>query len=339
MKIQDLAAFKNHILAMIILLSIGLVSLSTLVDIHLKGLSPSIIVNTGAVLILVIAYFTRSKWMKYKQIRLILVLFFAFVFLPIDWVVSIGVTGVIPYYAMILILFSSLFLDQEPMRLFVPIGIVIEISLFFMIERNQPDFFQSGLDSTKMVDNLMLNFLVASLALISLVFLVYHYLEKHLEELYKISITDSLTEVYNRRYVFKRLEDIANHAKRMKEPFYLLYVDMDHFKRINDKFGHHTGDEILKIMGEILRNNLRSYDIPSRIGGDEFLIILPDTQYKAAKEVADRIVIYFSQYVKERLKVEATLSIGIAEGSNKDITELLKEADGHMYAQKSLHES
>jgi diguanylate cyclase (GGDEF)-like protein len=98
--------------------------------------------------------------------------------------------------------------------------------------------------------------------------------EKILQETYKISITDELTELYNRHYAMERLNQELERSLREKTSITLIMFDLDSFKNINDKYGHSKGDEILKKVGKILKNSFRKYDIVSRMGGDEFLAII-----------------------------------------------------------------
>ncbi len=97
--------------------------------------------------------------------------------------------------------------------------------------------------------------------------------EKILKETYTLSITDALTSLYNRHYALERFEKELERAIREKASFTLIMLDLDDFKPINDKYGHIKGDEILKKVAEILKRGFRSYDVVSRFGGDEFLII------------------------------------------------------------------
>ncbi len=97
--------------------------------------------------------------------------------------------------------------------------------------------------------------------------------DRILEETYKIAITDGLTGLYNRYYALERLEKEIERSLRENTVFNLIICDLDNFKSINDRYGHNKGDEVLRLIGEIFKNNFRSYDIPARLGGDEFIII------------------------------------------------------------------
>src|SRR5690349_17074965 len=105
----------------------------------------------------------------------------------------------------------------------------------------------------------------------------------------EISARDSLTGLYNRWYVMEKIDSEMNRALRHGSPMSLLMLDLDHFKRVNDSFGHSVGDEVLKTVGQVLRDSCRVYDVPGRYGGEEFCIVLPETRIANTKHVAERI--------------------------------------------------
>ncbi|MDF1590428.1 MAG: GGDEF domain-containing protein [Desulfobacterales bacterium] len=110
------------------------------------------------------------------------------------------------------------------------------------------------------------------------------------EEEYKnLSITDDLTRLYNARHFFRKLKEEINRMMRYKQPMSLLLIDIDDFKKVNDQYGHLTGDKVLKIAGGIIAAFLRKTDTPYRYGGEEFAVLLPGTGIEAAMNVAERI--------------------------------------------------
>lgn len=110
-----------------------------------------------------------------------------------------------------------------------------------------------------------------------------------LQELQRMAETDQLTGVYNRRYFDLILQREYNRALRYSYPMSLIMLDLDNFKQCNDRFGHTAGDEVLRVVGEVLRKNLRDSDIPARYGGEEFAVILPHTPLTGARVAAERI--------------------------------------------------
>src|SRR5205085_11276592 len=105
----------------------------------------------------------------------------------------------------------------------------------------------------------------------------------------EIAKKDPLTDVYNRRFLFERLEIELGRSVRRRTPLGVILLDVDHFKRVNDDFGHQVGDSTLISVARILRDCLRGQDVVGRYGGEEFLVILPETDREGALMVAERI--------------------------------------------------
>ncbi len=158
------------------------------------------------------------------------------------------------------------------------------------------------------------------------------------EELKKLSITDDLTGLYNARHFYKQLEMEIERSNRYNHPLSLLLLDIDHFKMYNDTYGHLEGNTVLSTTGKVIEGCLRTLDSAYRFGGEEFTIILPETDGKKAYHVAKRIssAIRSKQFSpKPGKSVGITVSIGIAEyKKNKDMASLIKCADMAMFSAK-----
>ena len=149
------------------------------------------------------------------------------------------------------------------------------------------------------------------------------------------ALRDPLTGILNRRG-FEKLaaESIANHEKGA-----VLYLDLNHFKTINDRFGHQAGDALLKAFGHRLEFCLRPEDILARLGGDEFAIVLPGVSVEDAKHVARRLVeTAFEAYIIQGQEIECTASVGIAfmPAHGEDLWHLVSVADQAMYNSKQI---
>ncbi len=110
-----------------------------------------------------------------------------------------------------------------------------------------------------------------------------------MEEIERLVNYDTLTALYNRRTIVKRLNDLLNEALRYNERFTIIMLDIDHFKHVNDRYGHLTGDDVLENIAGVMKGSLRKTDIPGRYGGEEFMVILPKTDLLTAEKVAQRI--------------------------------------------------
>jgi diguanylate cyclase (GGDEF)-like protein len=149
-----------------------------------------------------------------------------------------------------------------------------------------------------------------------------------------LSITDPLTGLLNRRYIEERLAEEVNRADRSGDPMSFMMIDVDEFKSYNDRYGHPAGDEALKIVGQILRENLRGADVAARYGGEEFSVLLPETSVEESRTIAERIRRHVEETKFPRRKV--TVSIGIASlgGDVAGVKELIAAADAALYQAK-----
>ncbi|PIR39341.1 MAG: hypothetical protein COV35_02150 [Alphaproteobacteria bacterium CG11_big_fil_rev_8_21_14_0_20_39_49] len=166
--------------------------------------------------------------------------------------------------------------------------------------------------------------------------------EKNSRELVKMANTDPLTGTANRRVFFESIDTEIKRSQRTESPFSILIADIDFFKKINDDYGHSTGDKILKEISEIMLTCVRDTDLLARIGGEEFGIFLPDTSEEGAYWVADRIcktVAKHNFFVKDSIMpIKCTVSIGIAcndENNELNSSELYKQADTRLYIAKN----
>ncbi|HLF17962.1 MAG TPA: GGDEF domain-containing protein [Candidatus Omnitrophota bacterium] len=158
------------------------------------------------------------------------------------------------------------------------------------------------------------------------------------QEIEQIAITDSLTEVRTRRYTMERLQEEMNRSKSQHLNLAVLMVDVDHFKKINDTYGHLTGDQVLSEIGRIIKENLREIDIAGRYGGEEFCVVLPDTSAQGAQFAAERI----RQATEKALikaydtQLQTSVSIGISQfpKDGTKLSELVDKADWALYRAK-----
>jgi diguanylate cyclase (GGDEF)-like protein len=130
----------------------------------------------------------------------------------------------------------------------------------------------------------------------------------------EISARDALTGLYNRWYVMEKIDSEMNRSLRHRSPVSLIMLDIDHFKRVNDSFGHSAGDRVLRSVGQVLRDSCRVYDVAGRYGGEEFCVVLPETRVGNTTVVAERIRerLAASRFEVGADSVVVTASIGIA---------------------------
>ncbi len=162
--------------------------------------------------------------------------------------------------------------------------------------------------------------------------------QQRTRELEELAARDPLTGLYNRRYFGEVMAREFAAAERYEDDLTCLMFDLDHFKLVNDRFGHRTGDKILTLLAGAIASELRGSDVAARFGGDEFILLLPQTSASAACSLADRIVHAFSRDVDEAcLGVSPTLSIGVASLQTTQAASseaLVHESDVALYTAK-----
>lgn len=164
------------------------------------------------------------------------------------------------------------------------------------------------------------------------------------EELKRIANTDPLTGISNRRVFFEKVEDEIKRIKRGRGEFCVLLIDIDHFKKVNDSYGHDIGDFILIETTKVIGQCLREIDVPARLGGEEFGVFLPETNSTGALQVAERIRSTIAKHIfasdpKQNRPIGCTVSIGVAvarfDDDTLDATKLYKSADTRLYVAKN----
>ena len=164
---------------------------------------------------------------------------------------------------------------------------------------------------------------------------------RNFQRVQELTVVDEHTGLYNSRHLRATLEAEVRRAERFRHPLSLIFIDVDHFKLVNDNHGHLVGSAVLREVGERLRGVLRATDVPTRYGGDEFAIILPETSPEAALFVAKRLqeAIAAEPFARAReLSLPVTASFGVATMPDHAVTmeQLLRAADSAMYRAKQM---
>jgi two-component system cell cycle response regulator len=164
-------------------------------------------------------------------------------------------------------------------------------------------------------------------------------LRTNFEESIALASTDALTGVYNRRYLDVHLDQMVRNANDVRKPLSVAFCDIDHFKRLNDTYGHAAGDEVLIEFANRMRRSLRHFDMIARIGGEEFVVVMPDTSIDVAIKVSERLRTRMQDdpfTVTAAGELPVTISIGVAVSDMVETSgsELLRRADEAMYRAK-----
>jgi len=162
-------------------------------------------------------------------------------------------------------------------------------------------------------------------------------LEKQKVALYQTSIMDHLTQIHNRPYIMQVFDDTFAQTKRYSQIFSCILLDIDNFKQVNDNFGHPIGDMVLKETAKQIANQLRKTDSLGRYGGEEFLIILPNTTAAEAEHVAEKVRLAVEETIIHKIELRITVSLGICDTqlhNLKSQDDMLHKVDIALYEAK-----
>jgi len=254
-----------------------------------------------------------------------------------------GAAVVVTIAAQLLAVFTALNLMQKADR-FRPAWGAVALALVMMIGLRAADGFLlvegRGLPLSGVLVTLVISLLLAwgMLGVRDL----FVDLERTRAELYEEATRDELTRISNRRQVMLMARHEAQRARRTRRPLAFLLLDVDHFKRVNDTLGHERGDEVLRCVTDTCASELRASDLFGRIGGDEFLIVLPEEEPEEAELVAERLraAVEARCGAHRDLPQPLTISIGFAavgpteQGADEIVTGAMARADDALYRAK-----
>jgi two-component system, cell cycle response regulator len=159
------------------------------------------------------------------------------------------------------------------------------------------------------------------------------------EEIYRLTTVDGLTQISNKRYFMETIEREIARAQRYRRALSLVMFDLDHFKNINDTYGHLAGDDVLKQLASAVKQKIRREDLFARYGGEEFAIVLPEIDRDHALTFAEKVrqLVQLQEFRFENTRIDVTISMGVASvgDTSPDMESLIKRAAEHLYAAKN----
>jgi diguanylate cyclase (GGDEF)-like protein len=159
------------------------------------------------------------------------------------------------------------------------------------------------------------------------------------DEIYRMTTIDGLTQVFNRRYFEDAIERELSRSRRYTRPLSLALIDIDHFKKINDTWGHLAGDAVLKEVAGTIRSRTRREDVLARYGGEEFALLLPEIDAKGAAQLAEKVrkLVERHTFVFDGARIPVTVSAGVAtvQRRGEEPQELIRRADERLYESKA----
>jgi diguanylate cyclase (GGDEF)-like protein len=233
---------------------------------------------------------------------------------------------------------AFLLLDTEDKREKLILSVLAIILLLYCenTENTSPLITLSPLTNKTIYQSVIL-FIMLEVIIVLTIFI--NQIEDNEKQLRIQATTDALTGIANRRYFFEKLNQLIFQEKEYPRPFSILLLDFDHFKQINDQHGHFSGDICLKEICTLTTSLLREQDIFARLGGEEFVIALPETTLQEANQIAERIRIKIAEHnivLTKQSHFNCTVSIGIASNANPidDLDKILLHADEALYQAK-----
>jgi diguanylate cyclase (GGDEF)-like protein len=160
-------------------------------------------------------------------------------------------------------------------------------------------------------------------------------IERHRDEIAVRSNLDLLTGLLNRRGLEERAAILFRDVQNQKRPLTVLFADLDGFKGVNDALGHHVGDVVLRKVAGLINTSIRESDVAARYGGDEFVVIMPDTDLRHATLVAERLQAAVAQWARSgEINLSLSIGMGAAPDHGQELGVLLERVDGAMYLSK-----
>ncbi|MCH6266586.1 GGDEF domain-containing protein [Neobacillus citreus] len=233
--------------------------------------------------------------------------------------------------------FWSLFLIPNIviMILYPKWKVIVGTALFFVFFKYATHFIEEqSFNNIETVALILESFVDAAILFTVSYFVLRH--NKLLKHMEKLTIVDSLTGLYNRRYFDLSMEKTIPFSQRINCPLSLIMIDIDHFKNINDKYGHLCGDEALKHIADIIKRNVRTSDAYVRFGGEEFAIILPNTDLGECKILAEHLRkdVNQSDFTYHQAHIPISISLGISLFKGENVEGFIEKADKALYTAK-----
>ncbi len=274
-----------------------------------------------------------------SKIQLIIV---GFLYMPFLYFTNNGYLGAGPVYFIMVIVYFPFYFQRKQLLIFSSLLIGFYVLLYYIGYRYPSLILEYPDKTTALIDNLVglvsVGIIVTLVGAVSFggylrernqILSLLTNLEKKNDELEKLTITDHLTNIYNRRYFMDRLDKLIEECQN--PDFYVMMIDIDDFKIVNDKYGHLFGDVVLKKVANRLIESLRDYDLLARYGGEEFVAIVSKANgYEIAERMRKSV-----ECINFRYQINLTISIGVSK-YNKEQSglELLNKADSNLYKAK-----
>lgn len=327
-------------------IGMGFAALSTLINSLLNfGVYTIIIPVVTAIMTGGLFYISKYR-NQHKLAAYIAIILLTLVFYPVLWFTNGGSKGGVIYFFLFNSAFIAILFSRSNYRIMLFFQMTVVFLLLYIEYLNPSLVVVYKTEETRYIDQ-GVSFLIVFLFLffiIRWVVLVHNQRVEEIremnselnnahEELKKSSTIDSLSGLYNRKFILEKLkEEISNRDNRLS----IFMLDIDHFKKVNDTYGHGAGDEVIRKIGEVLMHNIRKSDYAGRIGGEEFLIIFPGMISSDAERKANDIREHISQIKWDHMDKNITISGGVYYCGKEciDVDTALENVDRFLYEAK-----
>ncbi len=279
-------------------------------------------------------------------------LFIALISFPLIWFLDNGIDGPAPFMFTVIFLIGVISFRKR-MRIFQLTLLITIFVTLITLEKLRPDLLYRCSSLSCVNTNKLAGLIIFTFAIIFVSFTFFRRLEKEEEnssryayyvsrensKLKELANTDQLTQLPNRRNIEEKIRYQYKVSRRKKRKFSFMMIDIDDFKQVNDRYGHLAGDFILKEIAKIIKRNIRDQDTPSRWGGEEFLILLPECNARRCATIAERIrkAVYDHSFIYRNMVIKLTVSIGVSEHDFRypNPRKYIERADRAMYISKA----
>ncbi len=305
--------------------------------VNLINRRPPVNIITGAAILLLslLWYFMAKKgggW--YTAARLSFLIVLSVLWVPFGYLTSPGADSAMPYLVL-LAAFITTVAARNSWEYVFPALMIIQMPFLFHSELWFPELFPAYGDQAYRMQDLSLNFTVASGAVVASTIYMIKRHARFTRDVYELSIHDDLTGLYNKRFFLDYMDREHDRAMRIGKNYSLVIIGLNNFKQLNIEFGRHFGDQILSDLASLIHSNIRSYDICARYGGDEFIMVFPETEEPGAQNRMRELDSLFRDFCEPYKQLGFSIVYGIAGSRGKTVKQVIHSADELLYKKKS----
>lgn len=323
---------KTKLLKIIIVTGIFASIIGIIVNTHLEYPTYSVLVHVIGLALLISMFIMVDNKISLETVSIIIFAYYCYIYTPLNWFYE-GIYGSVTFTSFVFGAFIVLLLEGKTKKIFIN-----SYNILLVILSSSELIYIYSKDAVKEY----MDFIIHNISYFLMYFIFIYTLtvfkalyDSHREELRKLSIKDVLTGVYNRGYINRLLEENIEKYKIDNKIFSLILCDLDGFKAINDNLGHDAGDKCLICFADFIKESLGENGILGRIGGDEFIILIPDKNKDETQVLAMDLINKLDGFYIDGIGTVLKMSIGISDiKESGNLYEIIKLADERMYISK-----